>query len=113
MPRMPGKALPYVLDKMGLSTNAASKYIQGNSRRAIKLQKKAYDLAQKKGRPLTTSYSDTVGVATKARQRQVAGRYGAGAIGLGTMSMYNGRRGNERRAPMPTTRARPGSGRNP
>jgi hypothetical protein len=48
-----------------------------------------------------------------ARQRQVAGRYAAGGIGLGTMGMYNGRSSGSRRGPSPMTRARPGSGRNP
>lgn len=113
MPRMPGKTLPYVLDKMGLSAGAAERYVAKDSRRAEKLARKSYKMVTKNGGRINTAYDDTMSMAAKARQRQVAGRYAVGGLGLGTMGMYNGRRGNERRAPIPMTRARPGSGRNP
>lgn len=134
MPRMPGKTLPYVFDKMGLSAGAAARHVDRGGARVERLAAKV----GRRMRPGTAARrgADTgvrVGmgglspaervamgrkVATRdslvsARQRQVGGRYAAGAIGLGTMGMYNGRRGNERRAPIPMTGARPGSGRNP
>jgi len=118
MPRMPGKTLPYVLDKMGLSAGAAARHLdtRRGARMANRVEKKMF----KGGKTLGSMDRYSPEFAAKhtaqsisARQRQVGGRYAAGAIGLGTMGMYNGRRGNERRAPMPMTRARPSSGRNP
>lgn len=113
MPKMPGKKLPYVLDKLGLSGGAAERYVAKDARRAEKLAKKSYKKVTKNGGKITTAYDDTMGMAARARQRQVGSRYAAGAAGLGSIGMYNGRRGNQRRTPAPMTRARPGSGRNP
>ena len=135
MPRMPGKAMPYVLDKMGLSAGAAARHVDSaGGRRAGRLSaavarrmkpgtaaRAGADTGVRVGMTGTTPAERLARgkkVATRdaligARQRQVGARYAAGAIGLGTVGMYNGRRGNERRAPAPMTRARPGSGRNP
>ena len=115
MPKMPGKTLPYVLDKLGLSAGAAERYIAKDSRRAEKLARKSYGLISKsKSAKIGSAYADTMGMAVKARQRQVASRYAAGALGLGSVGMYNNRRSSGARGgPMPMTRARPGSGRNP
>lgn len=118
MPRMPGKTLPYVLDRMGLSAGAARRHFDAGrgTRLANRVEKKMFKGGKTLG-PMDR-YSETFAdrhraLSISARQRQVGGRYAAGAIGLGTIGMYNGRRGNERRTPMPMTRARPGSGRNP
>jgi len=55
---------------------------------------------------------EAVKVASSRRRTQVGARYAAGGIGLGSMGMYNNRN-QQRAAPRPMTRARPGSGRNP
>jgi len=119
MPRMPGKTLPYVFDKLGLSAGAAARHVDTprGAKIAGRVEKKMFRGVGKTLHPMDR-YSPEFAAkhraqSISARQRQVGGRYAAGAIGLGTMSMYNGRRGNERRAPMPMTGARPGSGRNP
>ncbi len=113
MPKMPGKKLPYVLDKLGLSAGAAERYVAKDSRRAEKLARKSYKMVTKSGGKITTAYDDTMSMAVKARQRQVGSRYAAGALGLGSVGMYNNRSSGARGGPRPMTRARPGSGRNP
>lgn len=110
MPKLPGK----ILDKMGLSAKAAERYVSKNSRKAEKLASKSYKMVTKNGGKVNTAYGDVMGMAAKARQRQVGARYAAGAIGLGTVGMYNNRSSSARRGgPAPMTRARPSSGRNP
>jgi hypothetical protein len=114
MPKMPGKKLPYVLDKLGLSAGAAERYVAKDSRRAEKLARKSYGLVSKsKKATIGSAYGDTMSMAVKARQRQVGSRYAAGALGLGSVGMYNNRSSGARGGPRPMTRARPGSGRNP
>lgn len=134
MPALPGKKLPYVFEKLGLGARAAERYVEHGGARVERLGAKV----GKRMLPGTAARAgaDTgfrVGmgglspaervamgrkVATRdalvsARQRQVAGRYAAGAIGLGSIGMYNGRSSGSRGGPSPMTRARPGSGRNP
>ena len=135
MPRMPGKKLPYVLDKLGMGAGAAARHVDRGGARVDRL-------AAKVGRRMKPGTAARAGadtgfavgsspiypadrvargrkIATKnalvsARQRQVGGRYAAGAIGLGSVGMYNGRNSSgSRPGPSPMTRARPGSGRNP
>jgi len=113
MPSLPGKKLPYVFEKLGLGARAAEKYVAEDSIRAQRLAKKSYKMVTKGGGKVNTAYGDVMGMAAKARQRQVAGRYAAGAIGLGSLGMYNGRSSGSRRGPSPMMGARPGSGRNP
>jgi len=135
MPRMPGRSLPYVFDKLGMGAGAAARHVDRGGARVERLAAKV----GRRMRPGTAARrgADTgvrVGmgglspaervamgrkVATRdalvsARQRQVGGRYAAGAIGLGSVGMYNGRNSSgSRRGPTPMTGARPGSGRNP
>lgn len=124
MPKMPGKTLPYVLDKLGLGAGAASRYIDSprGAKLANKVEQRMFGAAGRGvGRTLHPMDRYSPEFAAKhramsiaARQRQVAGRYAAGGIGLGSMGMYNNRSSSARRGgPAPMTRARPGSGRNP
>ena len=115
MPALPGKKLPYVLDKLGLGAGAAGRYVDTprGAKIAGRVEKKMF-----RNRVGSTRYSPDFAAkhraqSISARQRQVGGRYAAGAIGLGTMGMYNGRSSGSRGGPSPMTRARPGSGRNP
>lgn len=116
MPAIPGKKLPYVLDKLGLGARAAGRYV--DSPRGAKLANKV-EQRMFRNRVGSTRYSPEFAAkhraqSISARQRQVGGRYAAGALGLGTMGMYNNRSSSARRGgPAPMTRARPGSGRNP
>jgi hypothetical protein len=119
MPSLPGKKLPYVFEKLGLGARAAEKYLDTprGAKIANRVEQKMFRGVGKTLHPMDR-YSPEFAAKHKsmsiaARQRQVAGRYAAGGIGLGTMGMYNGRSSGSRRGPTPMTRARPGSGRNP
>jgi len=119
MPALPGKKLPYVLDKLGLGAGAAGRYLDTprGAKIAGRVEKKMFRGVGKTLHPMDR-YSPEFAAkhraqSISARQRQVGGRYAAGAIGLGTMGMYNGRSSGSRGGPSPMTRARPGSGRNP
>lgn len=134
MPKMPGKTMPYVFEKLGLGPKAAARHVDRGGARVERLgakvgrrmkpgtaARRGADTGVRVGmgglspaeRVASGRKAATRDALISARQRQVGGRYAAGAIGLGTMGMYNGRRGNQRRTPAPMTRARPSSGRNP
>jgi hypothetical protein len=112
------------MDKLGLSARAAGKYIDSprGARLVSKVEKRAPSALARvfavdsAGSAKAISSPAMLNRAKNiaARQRQVAGRYAAGGIGLGTLGMYNNRSSSARRGgPAPMTRARPGSGRNP
>ena len=132
---MPGKSLPYVFEKLGLGAGAATRHVDRGGRRVERLgarvgRRMLPGTAARRGADTGTrigmaglSPAERVAMGRKAatrdslisaRQRQVGGRYAAGAMGLGSIGMYNGRNSSgSRRGPSPMTGARPGSGRNP
>ena len=115
MPAIPGKKLPYVLDKLGLGARAAERYLDTPRGAKIANRVEAKMFRNKVG---MTRYSPEFatkhkGMSIAARQRQVGGRYAAVALGLGSIGMYNNRSSGARGGARPMTRARPGSGRNP
>lgn len=117
---MPGKTLPYILDKLGLGAGAAARYVDSprGAKLAGKVEQRMFGAAGRTLHPMNRYSPEFAAkhraMSIAARQRQVAGRYAAGGIGLGSMGMYNNRSSSARRGgPAPMTRARPGSGRNP
>ena len=135
MPKMPGKKLPYVLDWLGMGAGAAARHVDSAGGRTAGRRAAAVARRMKPGTAaragadtgvrvgmtgLTPAERVAMGrkVASRdaliaARQRTVASRYAAGALGLGSVGMYNSRSSGGRGGPRPMTRARPGSGRNP
>jgi hypothetical protein len=135
MPKMPGKKLPYILDKLGMGAGAAARHVDSAGGRTAGRRAAAVVRRMKPGTAaragadtgvrvgmtgLTPAERVAMGrkVASRdaliaARQRTVASRYAAGALGLGSVGMYNSRSSGGRGGPRPMTRARPGSGRNP
>jgi hypothetical protein len=120
MPALPGKKLPYILDKLGLGARAAGRYVDSprGAKLANKVEQRMFRGVGKTLHPMDRYSPEFAAkhraMSIAARQRQVGGRYAAGGLGLGTMGMYNNRSSSARRGgPAPMTRARPGSGRNP